>query len=164
MPLLRIATVVISAVLWGWSFSLPAIVFRLSTDNGRHNMPFETETYSGMGMFFASILGPCFLNFAGVANILLLVGLILLLRNRPRGARINLGIAALLTLQTFQMRLIEFPFDEAGVRNGLLLHPLVGWYVWAGSILLPLAVAFLLPSLSPVFMAPAATAGGQVSS
>lgn len=150
MRLLRIATVAVSAVLWGWSFRLPAIVFRLTTDNGRHNMPFETETHSGMGMFFASILGPMFLNFAGVANILLMVGWLLLLRNRPRGARINLGIAALLTLQTFQMRFIEFPFNEAGVRNGLLLHPLAGWYLWVGSIVLPLAVAFLVPTRTPV--------------
>ena len=99
-------------------------------------------------MLFASLMGPCFLNFAGVANILLIAGLVSLLRNRMRGARTYLSIAALLTLQTFQMRLIEFPFDEAGVRNGLLLHPLAGWYVWAASIVLPLGVAVYLFRMS----------------
>lgn len=149
MRFLRIGAVLVSAGLWGWSFSLPAILFRYALRADHPGLPLQTETYSGMGMFFASLLGPCFLNFAGVANVLLMVGWVLLLRNAVRGARINLGIAALLTLQTFQMRFVEFPFDEAGVNNGLLLHPLVGWYVWVASIVVPLAVAFLLPKPMP---------------
>lgn len=95
-----------------------------------------------------SIFSPLFLNFAILANPLLLVGWILLGKQKFRAASITLGIAVFCALQTFQLRVFPLLEDEAGANVSYLTHPLIGWDLWMTAILLPFAAAIYFRNLA----------------
>ena len=150
MPILyKLRWLVIGAsiVLFLASLGEPAILFQqmISTSVAHHTVTGRLVAKSGLYMLFAGFFGPFSLNFAGIANPLLWVGWLLLGLGKRKPALITLGIAAALTLQTFQLLRGTLPFDEADVNKGLMVRPLLGFFLWIGSILLPLLAAALIP-------------------
>lgn len=140
----RRAAVVTSVLLYLASFFLPAILFRSVTQHGGKYVPSGgMQVYFGSNMALASVFGPLCFNFAGLANPFWLIGSYLFLMNKLRPARICLAIAALLALQTFQLLIQPLPYDEGEVVQGILVHPLIGWYAWLTALLLPLLCSFL---------------------
>ncbi len=144
------AVILVSIALWIVSLRLPAILFAeysSTPHNGALLPQISGPTFPhvclGRTMLLTSLFGPFWLNFAGGANVAWIVGCIQLLRCRERPARIALLIALGLTLQTFQLRLVAFPFDEGGVMKGAFVHPLLGWYVWVASLALPLLLTLV---------------------
>jgi hypothetical protein len=134
----RLLLIFASIALWLVSMVLPAVQFH---ENPGPNM--QVITHDGFTMLFYSALFGWWMyaNFAFLANPLLLFGWIFIGQQRYRRAIFWIAPAALLTLQTFQVKAITWHEDEGGVNNSLMTHPTIGWYVWVASILLPLAAA-----------------------
>ena len=160
---IRLAAVTVSIVLWFASLFLPAVALRIGGPPGvgAPGVPLRVDVNSGAWMLFFSLGGYMQGNFAGYANLLLITGWLQLARpNRARTTsavaplahesfasgttllrsfkaadpRILLGIALLMTLETFQLKSSGIPYDEGVVQRGYLLHLLPGWYVWVLSI------------------------------
>jgi hypothetical protein len=110
-------------------------------------------THTGWKMLLASAFGPPMGNFAIVANPLLLCGWVMLAIRRYRTAAIVCGVATLFALETFQLRWSGMYEDESGSNISYLTHPLLGWYLWLGAILLPLAAAIYLQRKSAALAA-----------
>ena len=139
---LMVVVLVVVLILYVASLSQPAILFRLASTAGGHvQMQAGTVVRSGAKMVFLSLFGPFLLNFAVLANPLLVAGGVLLLRRRTRAALVSLAVAALLALQTFQLLIFPIPEDEGGVMHAYMVRPLAGWYCWFAAILLALALA-----------------------
>jgi hypothetical protein len=134
----RLLVIFISLGLWLVSIFLPAVQFHENPGSTWSH----TITHSGFEMlFFSALFGWFSGNFAFLANPLLLFGWIFLGQQRYRRALCWLAPAPLLAMQTFQLRHTTWHEDEGGVNNSFMTHPVIGWYVWLASILLPLAVA-----------------------
>ena len=169
---LRLAAVATSILLWLASLRLPAVVLQLSEPGraGAPRVPVGVDVNTGLWMLVFSLGGFVQANFAGVANLLLIIGWFQLARrDQPRtvpqalppangyfapsttlfrslnstDTRILLGAALLLTLQTFQLKISGIPYDEGVVKRGFLLHLLPGWYLWVLSIAIPFAVSLM---------------------
>ncbi|MGI4831759.1 MAG: hypothetical protein ACRYFU_26795 [Janthinobacterium lividum] len=141
--------VAVSVPLFILSFFLPAILFRsVKLHESKYLPSGDMQVYSGSSMAMVSVFGPLSLNFAGVANPLWIAGCALLLARKSRPARLSLVLAALLALQTFQLRIQPLPYDEGEMVQGLLVHPLIGWYTWFTALLLPLVCSFM-PTADP---------------
>jgi hypothetical protein len=133
----RLSVIGASLSCWLISMALPAMQF--------HENPglpsAQTISHSGFEMAFASIFGLLYFNFVLFANPLLLFGWIFLAQQRYRRAAFWLVPAALLALETFQLRGQKFYEDEGGSNISYMTHPQIGWYLWIASIVLPMAAA-----------------------
>jgi hypothetical protein len=136
---LRSVVVLISIALYALSLSQPAILLRLPASSLPHSIPAPMHRYTGYQMLQWNILGPFRANFAGVANLLLLLGWFFLLTGKMRNAFASSFAAGILSLQTFQMILIPIPLDESGGNYAEFIRPLSGYYLWVGSILTVIA-------------------------
>ena len=123
------------------SFRLPAILFDLTSTRAPAPLSSGNLVRSGSKMALLSLFGPLMVNFAVLANPLLLAGGALLILRRTRAAVLCLAVAALVALQTFQLLLFPIPEDEGGVMHSYMVRPLAGWGCWFGAILLALALA-----------------------
>ena len=140
--MLTLVVLGIVLALYAESFYLPAILFRETTTLGHLQTPAAGHLVrSGAKMASLGLFGPSLLNFAILANPLLLAGSVLLVMRRTRVAVLCLGGATLCALQTFQLLLFPIPEDEGGVMHSYMVHPLAGWYCWFAAILLALALA-----------------------
>jgi hypothetical protein len=140
------AAVVISMLLFAASLVTPAIRFALVHGHHPHPRPSDVrqvESKTGFAMLFSSLFGPFYLNFAGVANPLLIVAWWLLWYRRSNAAPILLVVALLLSLQTFQLYQSGIAADEGGVMYDEMLRPLVGFYLWVASMAVPLVASLL---------------------
>ena len=140
--LLTLLVLALVLALYIKSFLLPAILFRETASTAGHVFG-EPGNLVRMGskMAFLSLFGPFLLNFAVLANPLLLAGGTLLLLRRAKMAVTCLALAALFALQTFQLLLFPIPEDEGGVNHSYMVHPLAGWYCWFTAILIALILA-----------------------
>lgn len=132
----RLWLILSSLLLWIVSLCVPALAFH---ENPGPNV--SVVHHSGFEMMFASIFGPFELNFAILANPLLLISWILLGKQKFRATYITLGFALFFALQTFQLYVTPFMEDEGGSNKSYLTHPLIGWYLWMAAIILPFAAA-----------------------
>jgi hypothetical protein len=117
-------------------------------------------SHDGWKMLLVSVFGPLEFNFAGLANLFLPLGCIAFLLRRDRTAAILLGVALLFAMQTFQLIYSGIEEGESGDFQSYLVHPLLGWYLWVGAMLLPLAAALYFRRKSA---APPATNAPAVS-
>jgi hypothetical protein len=136
--------VVLSVLLYGASLLAPAISF--ARVQGHHPHPshyVQIESKTGFEMLFSSLFGPFYMNFAGFANLLLVVSWWMLWFQHGRGTKVLLSLALLLAMQTFQLYSSGMPADEGSVMFYEMLRPLVGFYLWVASIAVPLAALLL---------------------
>jgi hypothetical protein len=114
----RLAVIGASISCWLISMALPAMQF--------HENPglpsAQTISHSGFEMAFACIFGLLYFNFVLFANPLLLFGWIFLAQQRYRRAAFWLVPAALLALETFQLRGQKFYEDEGGANISYMTH------------------------------------------
>ena len=105
--------------------------------------------HAGFTMLFMALFGPLYGNFAFLANPLLLVGWLMIIAQKYRGAAISLFIAFLFTLQIEQLHSHKIYEDEGGVNFSYMTHLLPGWYVWVLAILFPFAAAVYFKWFAP---------------
>jgi hypothetical protein len=141
----RLAVVGVSIALFILALCLPSARF---LQNPGTPSAYEFNR-AGITMLLMSLLGPLSGNFAFCANILLLVGWLMISAQKYRGAAISLFIGFLFTLQTVQMRSTRVIEDEGGVNFSYMTHLLPGWWVWLLSILFPLAAAIYFKWFAP---------------
>jgi len=141
----RWSVVGISFALFVLSLALPA--GRFIQDPGTPSA--QVFNHEGFVMFFMAIFGPFYGNFAVLANPLALVGLLMIISQKYRGAAITLFFAFLFTLQTHQLHSQKIYEDEGGANFSYMIHLLPGWYVWVLSILFPLAAAIYFKWFAP---------------
>jgi hypothetical protein len=142
-PFLRFALVITGIAFYAEALSHSALLYRITAHSWNGSNTFiRMQTYTGAQMLHNSVVGPFVLNFAGLANPLLWFSWLLLLSGRIDYAFLSSRAAAVLSLQTFQNLLFPIPLDEGGVQHAKLVHPLLGYYLWAASILITLAACW----------------------
>jgi len=146
----RLAVVGISLALFLLSLYLDA--GRFIEDPGTTGA--QVITHSGFALFFMALLGPIYGNFAFFANPLMLVGWLMIIAQKYRGAAISLFLALPFTFEIQQLHSHLVYEDEGGVNFSYMTHVLPGWYVWVLAILFPFAAAvyfkWFTPRLLPV--------------
>jgi len=159
---LRFAVVLTGIALYVQALSHSALLYRITAHSWNGSNTFiRMQTYTGAQMLHNSMVGPFVLNFAGLANPLLWFSWLLLLSGRIDYAFLSSRAAAILSLQTFQNLLFPIPLDEGGVQHAKLAHPLLGYYLWAASILITLAASWYWRTVPP--QSPAALTRPQIS-
>jgi hypothetical protein len=73
-------------------------------------------------------------NFTAFANLPLWLSWILCARGHFTAARVTSAIALFLSLETVQLFVQPYRFDEAASREGYLAAPHIGFFCWAGSM------------------------------
>jgi hypothetical protein len=92
------------------------------------------ETITGLELLFAGVFGLLRMNFAGLANPLLWLSWLLLGRKKYDAAVAVSIVALLLSMQTFQLIVDPFLFDEGGVKLGYLSSVRLGFLSWIASM------------------------------
>jgi hypothetical protein len=120
----------------------PALFFRVARNDG-HSLIWQgyDTAYGAQLLFMGLFLGWARMNFAAFANLPLLLSWIFLARGRRKAARNTSLLALLLSLQTLELLVMPFLWDEAGTREGYLMAPHIGCLCWLASMVIILVAA-----------------------
>jgi hypothetical protein len=121
----RLIVLGISLFFYIIALCTPALIFQGGGDDA---------TWPGFMVMTLGWMGLLVGQFAWLANIPLLIGMILLLCRRWIGTLVCIIIATLLALHSFYLYRQKIPADEASTRYLILDHPGVGFYFWLFSI------------------------------
>ena len=143
--LVRLSVVAASIALFLLALYLDAVQFIENPGTASA----QIITHAGGTMLFFSLAGPLKGNFAFFANPCMLVGWIMVLAQKYRGAAICFILAFLFALETFQLRGQALSVDEGGMNFFFFTHPIVGWYVWVLAIFFPFAAAVYFKWFAP---------------
>ena len=148
----RAVVLPVSVALYFAACTLPAVLLHTGSNTYSPGLPQEWhwtgyESLKGIELLFAGLFGLLMGNFAGFANPLLWLSWLFLGFRRYRAAAIASGLALVFAMQTFQMMVQPYLFDEAGVRQGYLQAPQVGFFAWTASMVLVLAAGWRARSI-----------------
>ena len=144
---LRLAVFAASLALFAVALFLPALHFH-TIHNGVLSKPpgvsTTEEDWPGYEALAMSVLAPLVGEFAGLANLFLLVAWFFLFRDQFQKVAIFAGLAAASAMLTLQLFSTDVPLDEGGGgRDERMTHLGPGFYVWLASILLPMLAGFV---------------------
>jgi TRAP-type uncharacterized transport system fused permease subunit len=92
------------------------------------------QSLRGVDLLIAGLFGILMGNFAWLANPLLCISWLLLMRRQYDSAALVSGFALIIAMATFQLTVQPYYFDEGGVNLGYLHLPQSGFYLWIGSM------------------------------
>jgi hypothetical protein len=93
------------------------------------------ESINGLSLLAVGLTwGWLRLNFTAFANLPLWLSWILYARGHFTAARVTSTIALILSLETLQLFVQPYWFDEAASREGYLAAPHIGFFCWVGSM------------------------------
>ena len=145
---LRSVVFALSILLFTVALFLPALHFHTVNGATLNKTPgpgvdLYQEDWPGYEALLMSALAPLLGEFAGIANLFLIVAWFFLLRDQMQRVAIFAGLAAGSAMLTLQLFSTDAPLDEGGGRNERMTHLGLGFYVWVASIVVPLLAGVL---------------------
>lgn len=132
----RLLLLALSIGLFAAGCALPALVFhnRAYLDNS-HWVWRSYRSISGIALLVQGLaLGWMRLNFTAFANLKLWAAWIQYGRRKYGSARTLSGVAMVLSVETLQLAVQPYLYDESGTTKGFLVAPHIGFFCWIGSM------------------------------
>lgn len=120
-----------SMALYWVSLALPALVLRIGRDSsdGTWIQGGPNESLFGASLLMSGLLfGWIRLNFTAFPNLPLWLSWFLFGRGRFGAARAGAVVALVISIETLQLLVQPYLFDEAGVKEGYLVAPHIGFF------------------------------------
>jgi hypothetical protein len=157
---------IVSLILFLVACVTPALILHVGQQLGVAG--FHWQNYQSIlgGHLLVSGLGFGWLrmNFTAFANVPLWASWIFFLRGRYAASRLCAGLALALSVETLQLIVQPYLWDEGATRQGYLAAPHIGFICWIGSMLLmALASHRVLAAQRPHVSDPFRSDGGQGS-
>ena len=137
-----------SVVLFAAACAAPALVLHVGQRLGTAGFRWERYQSIAGGSLLVSglVFGWLRMNFTGFANLPLWASWLLFARGHFGGARLLALMALGMSMETLQLLVQPYVWDEAMTTEGYLSAPHVGFACWIGSMLL---IAFASHRLMP---------------
>ena len=126
----------VSIALFLAACALPALVLhnRHYMDNRHYVWGSYQSIRGGVLLIQGLALGWMRLNFTAFANLPLWLSWIQYRRERYEAARVRSSLALIISIETLQLTVQPYLYNEGGTTQGLLTAPHIGFFCWIASI------------------------------